>query len=602
VRPDDGHRARPAPEAPWRGAASTVLVLALASCGIIGVCETPPDPEQSGTAPRPARAPRPGEAATADGEGGPDAGTAEPGEADAEGDATGATAERPPVLPGGLVPGVAAYEKMNVFRLPDYNSPRLGYVRRGAEVMVRGPVDAPDCGDEGQKWYQLDEGGYACAGKGLLIGQRLSQFLYVPPVPDFEAPVPYRYAGVRRSRTPVYKRIPSREETLDVMNYLFPPPETDADAGDGGGGAIGEEDPGIGDEPASETPTGDEPPTSDDLGDLGVEPPLPHTDPLPPAPASADAGTGAGVADVGADVGPEDAGFSDADRELLQSGPRHPMLLRVLMRGFTVALGGMERADGRTWYRTLEGGYVSADDVSPISIAPLRVGIPLDSQITLPVGFVIGRATRVYEENAQGSIQAAGSLEKFAAFGITGEEARGERRLWRTHDGRFVQQGRQIVIVARVDPPRAVGQWDKWIVVDLTEQTLAAFEGTVPVYATLVSTGKEGHETPTGVFRILSKHVSNPMDDFTLGEPYAIDEVPYVMYFERNVALHGAFWHRGFGAVRSHGCVNLAPSDARWIFDWVHPFRPESWHGVYATDTDPGTIVWVRKPRRTRTD
>ena len=83
--------------------------------------------------------------------------------------------------------------------------------------------------------------------------------------------------------------------------------------------------------------------------------------------------------------------------------------------------------------------------------------------------------------------------------------------------------------------------------------------------------------------------------DFTLGEPYAIDEVPYVMYFQQNVALHGAFWHRGFGAVRSHGCVNLAPRDARWLFDWVHPFRPEGWYGVYATDTDPGTIVWVRK-------
>jgi lipoprotein-anchoring transpeptidase ErfK/SrfK len=117
----------------------------------------------------------------------------------------------------------------------------------------------------------------------------------------------------------------------------------------------------------------------------------------------------------------------------------------------------------------------------------------------------------------------------------------------------------------------------------------------VPVYATLVSTGKEGYETPRGVFRILAKHVSNPMDDFTLGEPYAIDEVPYVMYFQQNVALHGAFWHRGFGAVRSHGCVNLTPIDAHWLFDWVHPFRPEGWHGVYSTDTDPGTIVWVRK-------
>jgi hypothetical protein len=76
---------------------------------------------------------------------------------------------------------------------------------------------------------------------------------------------------------------------------------------------------------------------------------------------------------------------------------------------------------------------------------------------------------------------------------------------------------------------------------------------------------------------------------------YAIQDVPWVMYFEGSYALHGAFWHRSFGRVRSHGCVNLGPSDARWLFHWTTPFLPEGWHGVHATDESPGATVVVHE-------
>jgi lipoprotein-anchoring transpeptidase ErfK/SrfK len=75
--------------------------------------------------------------------------------------------------------------------------------------------------------------------------------------------------------------------------------------------------------------------------------------------------------------------------------------------------------------------------------------------------------------------------------------------------------------------------------------------------------------------------------------PYSIEDVPWVMYFNASIALHGAFWHNQFGTPRSHGCVNLAPADAKQLFAWVEPRLPPGLHGVYATATQPGTRVVV---------
>jgi hypothetical protein len=62
------------------------------------------------------------------------------------------------------------------------------------------------------------------------------------------------------------------------------------------------------------------------------------------------------------------------------------------------------------------------------------------------------------------------------------------------------------------------------------------------------------------------------------------------MYFLGSYALHAAFWHERFGHPRSHGCVNLAPRDARWLFFWTLPELPSAWHGVLA-DVGKGTTI-----------
>jgi lipoprotein-anchoring transpeptidase ErfK/SrfK len=52
------------------------------------------------------------------------------------------------------------------------------------------------------------------------------------------------------------------------------------------------------------------------------------------------------------------------------------------------------------------------------------------------------------------------------------------------------------------------------------------------------------------------------------------------MYYLGGYALHGAYWHDAFGTPRSHGCTNLAPADARWLFYWTDPQVPRDESGV----------------------
>jgi hypothetical protein len=152
-----------------------------------------------------------------------------------------------------------------------------------------------------------------------------------------------------------------------------------------------------------------------------------------------------------------------------------------------------------------------------------------------------------------------------------------------------------------VPPPSSLRPNERWIDVDLATQTLVALEGERPVFATLVSTGKgkDGTDTatPKGEFRIWVKLTSSNMDNLEDEEAeryYAIEDVPYVQYFSKGVGLHGAFWHRGFGKVRSHGCVNLAPIDAQRLFAFTSPHLPAGWAAVLPTSVEEGTLVRVR--------
>ncbi|HET9955459.1 MAG TPA: L,D-transpeptidase [Polyangiaceae bacterium] len=150
-------------------------------------------------------------------------------------------------------------------------------------------------------------------------------------------------------------------------------------------------------------------------------------------------------------------------------------------------------------------------------------------------------------------------------------------------------------------PPEELRTGERWLDVDLSQQTLVAYAGTLPVFATLISSGRgrEGSDTatPRGVHRVWVKLRTSDMsnlDDAKARENYALEAVPWVMFFEKGYGLHGTFWHSRFGEVRSHGCVNLTPRDAERLFHWTSPRLLPGWTAVFPTPYEPGTLVRVR--------
>jgi lipoprotein-anchoring transpeptidase ErfK/SrfK len=105
----------------------------------------------------------------------------------------------------------------------------------------------------------------------------------------------------------------------------------------------------------------------------------------------------------------------------------------------------------------------------------------------------------------------------------------------------------------------------RWIDVDLTAQSLTAYEGLTPVRTTLVSTGLPHTPTPTGQYHI---ELMLRYDDMS-GPNYYLPNVPYVMYFYRGFGLHGTYWHANFGHPMSHGCINMPTPEAEWLFNWA---------------------------------
>ncbi len=128
-----------------------------------------------------------------------------------------------------------------------------------------------------------------------------------------------------------------------------------------------------------------------------------------------------------------------------------------------------------------------------------------------------------------------------------------------------------------------------WVGVDIQEQVIIAYDGTTPVFATLVSTGTDFNPTETGIFSTYVRFNRRDMSRGDINQPwfYHMEDVPYTFYFNGNEALHGAYWHDQFGTPQSHGCVNMSLTAAYWVYDFLS-------QGLDVTDPNAvWPMVWI---------
>ena len=441
---------------------------------------------------------------------------------------------------------------------------RLGYLRHGAVVTAYDrPTVNEDC-KEG--WYEVETSGFVC-GKAVSAELTNPKVRLAPKQPDHDAGMPYRYGVNLQDGTPLYRRVLATEDRKKYEPWLVPAKPAEGEP---------EEKP-----EKSEAPEGEESPRSDKDK-----------------------------------KGPVDAGV-DAAKPKLKSFKGRGVLVRTMAHGFYLALDRSFNSNGARWWRTTFGFAVPFDRIMLQPGVTKHVGswfeaIVLGDEdadagdagvaVAGTVAFVNHGFARRIEISEEKKISGGAELPKRSAVLLDGRVSVVSGVTYHHTTGGFYVRLMDLNL-AHPAFPADLKEGEKWIDVDLTRQALVAFEGTRPVFATLISSGRRNPQdkerdfpTPTGSYRIHEKHVTTTMDgDVASDGPYSIEDVPWVMYFQGSYALHAAFWHDAFGNKRSHGCVNMAPEDARRLFAWTDPPLPAGWHGVFARDDASGTRIVVHE-------
>ena len=467
---------------------------------------------------------------------------------------------------------------------------KLGYAKAGAKLAVLAkPEVTPTCT---AGWYSVVSGGYVCGNLGT-TDLNHPQVRFAPKQPKLDDVLPYTYARNAKNGTPLYKSVPSKDQMLQYEPYLDSAKKSE------------------------ETAKSEAKPRLDTVSRATEQRALDRV--------SVDAGIAGPLGGPGPtpDGGAGDLLDPDADKPWWQrenakdklhevtleqlNEDADDVLAKRMVSGFYIAVDRSFAWNGRSWYKSTKGLVAPADRFWQTAGSTFK-GVELDgTKLKLPMAWVPGfrEKTGLYTiDDATRTVKNAGTAERFQALPLTGKtlELRGTTYA-ETSDGNWVKAS-YVRTTRPGAPPPDLGPDEKWIDVNLKEQTLVAFRGTQPVYATLISSGKESkikekdHRTPIGEWRIREKHITTTMDgDGTAAGdlPYSIEDVPYVMYYDKSYALHGAFWHRNYGTQMSHGCVNLSPLDAKQLFFFADPPLPEGWHGVWSSQQGPGTRIVIHE-------
>ncbi|MGZ3475276.1 MAG: L,D-transpeptidase family protein [Polyangiales bacterium] len=492
-------------------------------------------------------------------------------------------------LPQNAVLLGAAHFMTHVWEKPDYSSNRIGYLRAGAKVAIKDStpgeavkrIRTTSC-KEG--WVAIQPRGYVCLDKG---GGSLN--LEAPNVrlatapPNFDELLPYKYGFAWRMGSPLYRRVPTPKEWMEKEPWTKPAPKVEKKK-------KSDDD----DDPYHDTIT------ESDLLDGGVAKAV--------SKSQGDLLDGGPMGDQAEDAAVPwwlnpDAGKGSISLKDTVEG--EGLVARRMAKGFAISIDRTFAWNNRMWHRTTMGLVAPADAVTIVK-PPEFKGVELTGDMQLPLAWSLIKEAGIYESKDKKIFGIVSRFKKQTPIRLLASTAPGYEELKTggftyipTFDGKWVRAN-EVNKAEQVAPPADLKPGEKWIDVSVKQETLVAYEGDKPVFATLISAGKDGTNvkgdfaTVQGSFRIREKHVAATMDGDTSGELYSIDDVPYIEYFHSSYALHGAFWHSEFGRVRSHGRVNLSPADAKRVFMWTEPQLPTGWHAVWASESNPGTRVITR--------
>ncbi len=227
-----------------------------------------------------------------------------------------------------------------------------------------------------------------------------------------------------------------------------------------------------------------------------------------------------------------------------------------------VAYSATQTRNGHTYYALTSGNWMTGEDLQELTPSTFT-GILLTRQVSFRFGWVLKETQSVNGDGApvhtyaryQVVHEVPGLPQKPGYLAVGADEWLPETSLALVTPG----------VPADADP-----NYCRFVYVNLAEQTLTVYDGCKLVFATLISSGENALWTFPGRFAILYK-----VDYTTLQPPegststYYIEGVPYFMTYYGNLGFHGAYWQDAFGAPSSHGCINMSPADATWLFKWA---------------------------------
>jgi lipoprotein-anchoring transpeptidase ErfK/SrfK len=269
-----------------------------------------------------------------------------------------------------------------------------------------------------------------------------------------------------------------------------------------------------------------------------------------------------------------------------------------LNAGFFVHFKRFVRIDKNNYWKTIKNKYIPVNNLAGFYPSK-HMGVKLGSELKLPVIFPIrknrkgkGDQTPVWDQPGKNIV---GKIKYHKGIHVYGEMKFGGRKYYRIGKCKWVAS-KDVAGAFPAKVPPGVYKSEHWIDINLIRQTLVAYVGTKPVFATIVSTGKGKHPTKHGVFRVYWKVAVTDMKNETgADEKYLASSVPWSLFFWRGQALHGAYWHDDFGKPKSHGCINMAPKDARYLFEWSTPLLGSGWIYVWSKRLMPGITIQIRR-------